>query len=303
MSFDLKHLRSFLVLSDEMNFTRAAEQLAIPQSTLSQRIQALEHELRVNLIDRKNPKKIKLTASGEALLSEARHLVQQAERAQEVVQNTARGTTGKLRIGFMGSATSFFLYKTIRSFRKANPFIEVSLLDLSPTEQRERLFKGEIDFGFCRDVKSDEEPTLRSMVVYQDRLVLAVASDSQISGPINLKSIHEEQVALYDSTKAPWLAQVIESAFHREDTVRPQGPTLASMNALLLTVASGLAVALVPECVKNLGQPGVRFEELAGERIELPVYGVCLRSTSNPAVKIWLKHLHSELAADGFNQV
>src|ERR1700733_4685263 len=113
---ELRHLRYFVTLSEELHFGRAAARLFIAQPPLSQQIKSLETELGVTLFHR-TKRRVQLTDAGTLFLEEARIVLSQAERAIDVVQQTQQGKLGRLTIGFVGSATYRAMPRTLRPFR------------------------------------------------------------------------------------------------------------------------------------------------------------------------------------------
>jgi DNA-binding transcriptional LysR family regulator len=127
MEMELRHIRYFLAVAEEMNFTRAAKKVGIGQPPLSQQIRSLEEELGAPLF-RRVPRGVELTDSGKAFLPEAQTILAQAERAKKIAQRGARGELGSLRLGFTGSAAFTQMVRdAIRVFRKHYPKVELTL--------------------------------------------------------------------------------------------------------------------------------------------------------------------------------
>src|SRR5580693_1592174 len=147
---ELRHLRYFLAVAEELHFHRAATRLHISQPPLSQQIRALERELGVTLLSR-NRRRVALTAAGEAFLDDARSILAAVERASERARGIARGSLGTLAIGFVGSAMfSPKLPQILREFRARHPDVELVLRELPTTVQLAALAAGELDVGVIR---------------------------------------------------------------------------------------------------------------------------------------------------------
>src|SRR6516164_6069265 len=123
---ELRHLRYFVAVAEEMSFTRAAERLHIAQPPLSQQIKQLEEELGVTLLQR-DARPLRLTDAGQVLLDRSREILADLEATLAETRRTGRGQTGKLSIGFAGSAMYVFLPDVINGFREACPSIELAL--------------------------------------------------------------------------------------------------------------------------------------------------------------------------------
>ena len=132
---ELRHLRYFVAVAEELHFHRAATRLHISQAPLSQQIRALERELGVALLAR-NRRRVALTAAGEGFLEDARAILASVERATERARAIARGSQGTLSIGFVGSAMfSPTLPTMLRAFRAEHPDVELVLRELQTMAQ------------------------------------------------------------------------------------------------------------------------------------------------------------------------
>ena len=146
---ELRHLRYFVAVGEELHFRRAAERLHVSQPPLSQQIRALEAELGVTLFER-NRRRVELTEPGRALLGEARGVLAAVDRAVELTQRVARGEAGALAVGFVGSAMYGALPDVLREFRAQRPGVELRLRELPTGAALDALLEGRIDVGVVR---------------------------------------------------------------------------------------------------------------------------------------------------------
>src|SRR3954453_10103995 len=151
---ELRHLRYFVAVAEELHFRRAAERLHVSQPPLSQQIRALERELGVTLFER-NRRRVELTAAGSALLGEARGILAAVEHAVDLTQRVARGEAGALSVGFVGSAMYGALPDVVREFRASRPGVELRLRELPTGAALEALAAGGIDVGGVRAGRGD----------------------------------------------------------------------------------------------------------------------------------------------------
>lgn len=300
MVMELRHVESFLIAAEEMNFTRAADRLLMAQSALTQHIQALEGSLGTALFDRSNHRRLTLTAAGQVFCEEGQKLLRQVEEAKTAISAAGIGT-GRLRISHMGPATVLFLPQLIREFLSEHPGVHIEFFDLSPEEETRRFRRHEIDLAFSRDRSVRGDLQLRSMPLYEDQLVLALP-DRSVSGGTQrfegrtLKELYDAPLALYDRRLAPWLAQTIEGTFFRMGITPKVTHIVQGMLPLLMTVASGQCYTVVPRCVGNLNVPGVEYVEIeGGPAIDVAV--VWSKENPSPELRRLLAFLKERQAA------
>src|ERR1700744_5326870 len=146
---ELRHLKAFVAVADELHFSRAADRLQMAQSPLSQRIRTLEAELGVRLFERTN-RRVRLTAAGEAILREARTTLRAAQATQRAAGRARDGETGVLRLGFVARAAFLRLPELLRSPGAGAPAVEVELRRLNSSDQLDALEEDRIDVGIAR---------------------------------------------------------------------------------------------------------------------------------------------------------
>lgn len=147
---DLRRVRYFVALAEELHFGRAATRLGMSQPPLSQQLQALEQDLGARLLHR-NKRQVSLTEAGQLFLPEARALLAQAERAASIAARAARGELGTLRVGFTESAVlTGALPNLLSRFRERHPAVAVQLIEETSQEQIQAMLDGRSDVGFMR---------------------------------------------------------------------------------------------------------------------------------------------------------
>ncbi len=146
---ELRHLRYFTVVAEELRFRRAAERLFMAQPPLSQQIRQLEEEIGVSLLERTN-RRVKLTPAGEVFLAEARDILARIPAAVEKTRRASKGEMGWLGVGFVASATYDVLPAILRRFREQYVDVELVLLEIPGVEQWRALREKRIHVGFAR---------------------------------------------------------------------------------------------------------------------------------------------------------
>ena len=146
---DLRHLRYFVAVAEELHFGRAAARLHIAQPALSQQIRRLEEELQASLL-RRTKRHVELTEAGRIFVQEARATLAQAERAVRLAQRATRGEIGRLGVGLCTWIDTTYIPKAIRTFGERHPEVELELHSLASPEQLSALRDGRINVGFAR---------------------------------------------------------------------------------------------------------------------------------------------------------
>src|SRR4029453_2884439 len=176
---ELRHLRYFVAVAQELHFGRAAARLQVAQPALSRQIRDLEEEMALRLFER-NRRRVALTAAGAAFLDEARSLLGHVERAVHTARRAARGEHGTLRIGYVPAVVYTGLPEIVRAFRKRLPGVAVQFKEMSPPLQLEALLGERVDVGFVRGPV--HEPALAAMTVLEEPLVAVLPSGHRLGG-------------------------------------------------------------------------------------------------------------------------
>jgi DNA-binding transcriptional LysR family regulator len=289
---ELRYLRYFVTVAERQNFTRAAEELHVAQPAVSQQIKALEDELGVALLLR-TKRSVKLTAAGHAFLSEAKEILAHAELAKQVARRAARGEIGSLSIGSFSSAVAGFLSELIQEYRQKFPAVRVHLFEMTPEQQLEGFSRAKIDVGFTRPLSTQHEKGFEQWLIYRDRLLLAVPQSHRLAkGKLGvLEKFAQEDFVLFKRSEAPLLVDSMTQLCARAGFT----PRLVSeppmMQTVLMGVAAGIGVSLVPGCVRSFRQPGVVFLPIRPVSPPIDLVLVRPRGEVSPTVSAWLELL------------
>ena len=262
---ELRHIRYFLAVADEHNFTRAAEKLGIAQPPLSQQIHALEEELDALLFHRV-PHGAELTPAGEAFLVEARIALAASERAALAAARAQRGETGRLLLGFTTSAAfNPIISSTVDDFHHQWPDITLSLEEQNTSVLFERVLRGELDVAFVRPGASDPEG-IRLKHLPDEETVIALPANHRLAAnkSLRLTDIRCEPFILFPREFGPSLYDEIFSACGsvgftpdiRQETQR----TASTVNL----VAAHLGVSIVPVSITQIQLAGVIYKPIDG---------------------------------------
>jgi DNA-binding transcriptional LysR family regulator len=256
---ELRHLRYFTAVAELGSFTAAARRLHVAQSSVSEQIADLEHELGGALLDRTG-RQIRLTAMGSVFLEETRKTLDAAERAVEVTRRAVRGETGTLSIGFFLWGAGGFFPRIIREYRRRRPGIRLSLLEMHANEQVQALEQGRIDVGLTRPPETSAERILGSELLFRDPVVVAVRPDHRFAGrDVQAVELAGERVVLAERASNPSLFDSILTLCAAEGFAPQIANTSATWSGVLTLVEAGEGVALVPAGVKQLRVRGLAF--------------------------------------------
>jgi DNA-binding transcriptional LysR family regulator len=262
---DLRRLRYFVVVAEELSFSRAAQRLRISQPPLSNQIKQLEEELGVQLFKRSS-RGVRMTDAGEVLLGDARRIFVQLEQTTRVVQRVGHGEVGRLTLGFVPSASNEVLPSILRKFRQRFPDVELFLREMRPDRVVQRLHDQQIDVGFLYLPLDDA--SLNIECVSREPLVLALPESHRLASKprIALQALTEEPFILPARYSMPGLYGQVTKACHQADFVpRAVQKDVWLMQTIVGLVAGNIGVALVPSSLRNLRRRGVIYK---------PVYGL-----------------------------
>ncbi|MGV3740991.1 MAG: LysR substrate-binding domain-containing protein [Burkholderiaceae bacterium] len=265
MNLELRQLRYFVAVADEMHFGRAAARLHMTQPPLSQTIQALESVLGTQLFHR-SKRSISLTAAGAALLPEAKRLLSQAQMLPDLARRAAAGEAGRLSLAFVSTADYSILPPVLREFREQFPQVHIDLREATTDVQLEELSQDRIDAGLVILPLPDRLTSeLDFHTVLTEPLVLAAPVGSPVTrrkGSVSLKSLGDTPLIIFPRRIAPAFHDAILACFHEHGLTPHLGQEAIQMQTIIGLVSAGMGIALVPQSVSNLKRPGVEYRPL-----------------------------------------
>jgi DNA-binding transcriptional LysR family regulator len=257
---EFRHLRYFVVVAEELSFTKAAQKLRLAQPSLTRQIRNLEDEIGVRLLDRAN-NRVMLTEEGRRFLFDSKKLLTMCAESVAAVQRMNMGESSQLDIGYMSNIHYGMLPATLGAFRKLCPHVALNLFDMTSAEQFEALEGRKIDLGFVglRPILSGHD--LLSECVAHDTILVALPALHPLSKtpPINLGDVASQFFIVMSAKTHPgereWLLETCQSAgFEARILQEADGEPTA-----IKFVADGLGVALMPEQITGLPHEGVAF--------------------------------------------
>ena len=268
---ELRHLRYFRAVAEELHFGRAAERLHIAQPPLSQQIRQLERELGVELLVR-STRRVDLTPAGDAYLRRAVAILDAVDDAGRQAQRVADGDEGRLSIGCVGSATYSLLPRLVRALREALPGVDVSVRgEMLAPAQITALLAGEIDLALLRPPV--EQPGVRTETVRRDRLIAALPDSHRLADrdAVDVGDLRDEEFVAHAGHGRSVMHSLLNAVCADAGFVPRIRHDVQETSTLVTLVAAGLGVAIVPEPTAALDIAGVCYRPLrpAGLGVDL----------------------------------
>ena len=296
MNLELRQLRYFVTVAEELHFGRAAQRLHMTQPPLSQTIAALEETLGAPLLLRTR-RQVELTPAGAALLPEARRLLEQAAAMPELVRRAAAGESGRLALSFVTPADYSVLPPLLRDYSAAFPNVELVLQEATTDVQIDDLLHGRIDAGLLIPPLPDKAQALLDYAsVLEEPLVLCAPAGllPADGGPVDLRALPHLPLIIFPRKSAPALYDAILSCFHDASITPSIGQEAIQMQTIVSLVSAGMGLALVPQSVSNLQRPGVEYRALANPTPLVELGLAWRRENASPVLRGFLELLRKE---------
>lgn len=301
--FDLRQLRYFIAVAEELSFTRAALRLHLSQPPLSQQIQALERDLGVRLLER-TKRQVALTEPGRIFLEQARQILAKAAEARSLAVAAAAGYSGQLRLAYTVSV-SFHpaLPQTLLRFGHVAPNVRLKLNEMYTEPQYAALLADELDVGFVRNdpVHAQDAGRLRITVIDREPLLLALPSGHPLASRPSLRLAEVADDAFVSQPQ-----ELAATLSNRLLTLADQAgfqPTIVQhaqqLNGLLALVAAGLGLALVPASMRTVRLAGVSYVALEDANAYMLLAVASRADDHSPALQQFLATVAEMAVATG----
>jgi DNA-binding transcriptional LysR family regulator len=290
---ELRHLRYFVALAEELSFTRAAQRLHISQPPLSMQISQLEEEVGVALLARTS-RRVELTAAGQAFLNDARSILDRVEAARSRARAIGNGHAGRIEIGLSGSHFQGPLPTMIAAYMQNHPEVSVVLHELKPATQLEELRSGHIDLSISRTPVDDAG--LTSTLLWDDPLFAALPRGHALGKRkrLSLRDLRNERFVMLRLDSSAY-------AQHTYDCCVQAGfaPNIVQLvlevPAIVSLVAAGIGVGLIPRSVGHMGASAIDAVPLGPDAPNSGVYVVQRRNDASNVIDEFVRMLTGDI--------
>jgi DNA-binding transcriptional LysR family regulator len=260
---ELRQLRYFVAVAEELHFRRAAARLHMSQPPLSHQLRLLEDELGCPLMIRSR-RRVELTPAGQAFLGDVRQLLGGLDEAVGTARRIHAGTAGRLRISFVGSALLSLVPEVVKRYRAARPDVEVQLRERSTEDQLRDLRAGSIDVALVP--LPVDAPDLRTEVLRRERAVAALPAAHPLAAlkQVPVRRLGGEPLVMFPREQAPGLHDRLLASLSGPDGPPGVAQYAPEMQTIIGLVAAEIGVSLVQASVQRLALPGVTYRPVRG---------------------------------------
>jgi len=271
---NLKRLKYFVAVAEELHFGRAAARLHMAQPPLSQQIRSLEEELGATLFER-STRSVKLTRAGEILLPEARRLTADADALARLMAEHRSGVTGELRVGFVDSASYSVMPEFLRAYRERWPGIRFELHTMTSDIQQAALLAGELDVGIARTRSSSVD--IAHTVILEERLFLAVATSHPLAKrkSVRLASLSDEAFLGFNRSASPMLSAEVATLLAAANINYEPIIEAEEYTTIIGLVAAGEGIAIVPAGVRSFRPSGLNYVQISDKNAVTQLMILC----------------------------
>ena len=291
---ELRHLRYFKAVADELNFTRAASGLRVAQSAVSSQIQDLENELGVVLLERSR-RRVRLTAAGQAFFEATERILRSVEDASRQARRIGQGEYGTLAIGFIGSQSHEWMPRVLKRFRAKYPEVEVTLTEIHPSQQLEALVARTLDVGLVGPIAGKTPPGLRLECFSEEWPFVGMPSDHRFARlhKVALAQLKDEPFIFTSEKNSPNYRSLISRMCERAGFIPRVVQEVDRARTGVQYVAAGFGISIFAEHISRLPAPGVRFVPLSGS-VQKMRYGIAWRKGAEEVVARFVEYVKQQ---------
>jgi DNA-binding transcriptional LysR family regulator len=290
---DIRQLRQFVAVAEELHFRRAAERLHMTQPPLTQAMHSLEASLEVALFDRTH-KKVALTPGGEALLDYARHLIRASDELPRIVKAAAEGQSGRLRLAFASTVAYGRMPGWVSGFRRANPDVWLDLREATFDVQLAALGADQVDAGFILHAPEAAPVGLSALSLLVEPFLVALPVNHPFANRevLFFADIASDPVVIFPRHIVPSLFDALLSYYHAKGIAPQIAQEAIEMQTIVSLVAAGMGVAWVPQVFARFARPGVVYRRVEDMPVSIET-SLIWNSCETPIVDRFVNYIES----------
>ncbi|MBY0574755.1 MAG: LysR family transcriptional regulator [Undibacterium sp.] len=289
---ELRQLRYFIAVAEELHFTRAAARMHIGQPPLSHAIQMLEDDIGAQLFER-TKRSVKLTVAGQLFLQDARRIIALTESARDTAKKAAQGETGELRIGFTFSTPFTSLFSNvIKHYRARYPEVNLSFHEMSTNRQLEQIEKQQLDLGFIRPPDGSTEGNmkfnhLQLSLLRRDPLMVVLPITHALSKKkkLGLKELADESFIMYPHKAGTGIYPQVMRLCQALGFSPKIAHEVGEASTIIGLVASDCGVSILPGSFERLQMDGVCYRPLSDSNATTSLLLARPQGSSNPLIQ------------------
>lgn len=282
---DLRQLRCFIAVAEELHFGRAAERLGFAPPALSRQISALEDELGVSLLTR-TTRQVALTRAGLIMLEEAKGILVRMERASRAVREASLASSKVLRVGAIDAASSSFVPEALVTFRTRHPGVEIKFVEAMTAPLVQMLEAGKLDLALLRPPRKPTDCAFEVLRVERPIVVLNEQHPLAARESLTMQDLVGEPFVVPSKRIRPFAYDLVMAYFESVGAVPNVIIEATEKPAMMSAVAAGLGMALAPDWVSRLSFPGVTMRRLRGAMLDPPPPGALVGVAWRPHQKL-----------------
>lgn len=267
---ELRHIRYFLAVAEELNFNRAARRLNMAQPPLSQQIKSLEEELGVRLFHR-DRRHVELSPAGAAFYPRAAQVLALVQLATEEARSTQQRLIGQLNVA-IGSVPHYdLLPDVIRDFQKSAPEARLNLIDIRLQDHAEALRSGQVDICFLYPILDTGNFQCEQLLTEEGAVALPASHPLAGRTCLSLSELAQERWIIFPAHTSPAIRNLLRQTWERAGITPIIAAEMESMEGRLQMVAAGAGITLMPSSIEGSGRPGISFVRLREDDLKLPI--------------------------------
>ncbi|WP_336809705.1 LysR family transcriptional regulator [Bosea sp. MMO-172] len=282
---DVRQLRCFIAVAEELHFGRAAERLGIAPPALSRQISTLEDELGVALLTR-TTRQVAMTRAGLIMLEEAKGILVKMEHASRAVREASLSSGKVLRVGAIDAASSSFVPEALMAFRARFPGIEIKFVEAITTALIQMLEAGKLDMALTRPPRKPTDCAFEILRVERPVVVLNENHPLAAREHLTMLDLVGEPFVVPSKRLRPYAYDLVMAYFESVGAVPNVTIEATEKPAMMSAVAAGLGMALAPDWVSRLSFPGVTMRRLRGAMLDPPPPGALIGVSWRPQQKL-----------------